>query len=487
MLNFTSKSLFLAIDQGGHASRVMVFDMEGELVASAQRAIHTTHPAIHYVEQDAAEILASIRECLDEIAEQLGSRVKNIEAAGLATQRSNITCWDKHTGTALTPIISWQDTRAWRWLEEQHVDREDIHKTTGLFPSAHYGASKLRWCLDHNDNVKQALAEKRLHMGPMSSYLAAQLTEEKIFAADPVSASRTLLWHIHRQDWDEYLLKQFGIPREVLPECVPTAYLFGHINIRGQQVPLNIVTGDQSAALFAYGELQPETVYVNIGTGAFVSRPSGYALLYARRLLTSVIYSTAQDTRFVLEGTVNGAGSALEWLEGQEPVTRLWEQLPVWLNEITKVPLFLNGISGLAAPYWVPDFESEFLDDGDTAAKYVALIESIVFLITANVQETMKFASHPDQLQISGGLAKLDGLLQRIADLTRLPIYRPSECESTARGTAYLAAGMPSHWPENKHGDWIEPKDNPLLDQRYLLWENAMLDRMRHANEARKK
>jgi glycerol kinase len=479
VLNLTSKSLFLAIDQGGHASRVMVFDAEGDLAASAQRAIHTTHPAIHCVEQDAAEILASIRECLEEVVEQLGSRSKHIEAAGLATQRSNIVCWDKLSGTALSPILSWQDTRAWRWLEDLHVDREDVHKTTGLFPSAHYGASKLRWCLDHNDRVKQALADKRLYIGPMSSYLAAQLTEEKAFVADPVSASRTLLWHVHRKDWDEYLLKRFGIPLEALPTCVPTAHRYGNITIHGQQIPLNIVTGDQSAALFAYGQVQPETVYVNIGTGAFVSRPSGYALLYARRLLSSVIYSDSQDSHYVLEGTVNGAGSALEWLAGQEPVTQIWEQLPVWLNGVTKVPLFLNGISGLAAPYWVPDFESEFLDAGDTAAKYVGVIESIVFLITANVQETMKFASHPDQLQVTGGLAKLDGMLQRIADLTRLPIYRPSECESTARGTAYLAAGMPNHWPENKHGDWIEPNDNPLLDQRYLLWENAMLERMR--------
>ncbi|MBI3563342.1 MAG: hypothetical protein HY080_16685 [Gammaproteobacteria bacterium] len=479
MLNLTSKSLFLAIDQGGHASRVLVFDMEGELQASAQRAIQTNHPAIHHIEHNAADVLTSIRDCLDEVMEQLGGRSKHLDAAGLATQRSNIVCWDKTSYQPLSPIFSWQDTRAYRWLDEQRLDREDIHKTTGLFPSPHYGASKIRWCLDNIDAVKQALIDKRLYAGPMSSFLAAQLTDEKHFLADPVSASRTLLWHIHRQDWDEYLLRCFGIPREILPNCVPTEHLYGYITLKNLRIPLKIVTGDQSAALFAYGQLQPETVYINIGTGAFVSRPSGYALLYARRLLTSVIYSDAQDSHYVLEGTVNGAGSALEWLANQEPITQPWEQIPVWLTDITKVPLFLNGISGLAAPYWVADFESEFLDAHDTASKYVALIESIAFLITANVQEMMKFASPPDQLQVSGGMAKLDGLLQRIADLTRLPIYRPNDCEATARGTAYLVAGMPSHWPENKLGDWIEPNSQPVLDQRYLLWENAMVDRMR--------
>lgn len=479
MLSLTPKSLFLAIDQGGHASRVMAFDAEGDLVASAQRAIHTTHPAIHFVEHNPAAILASIRESLEEVVAQLGSRAKYIEGIGLATQRSNIVGWDKTSGEALTPVISWQDTRAYRWLEDLQLDREDIHKTTGLFPSAHYGASKMHWCLEHNEAVQQALAGHRLCLGPMSSYLAAQLTEEKHYFADPVSASRTLLWHIHRKDWDEYLLKRFDIPREVLPKCVPTAHQYGHIKVNNQRIPLRLVTGDQSAALFAYGKLQPETVYINIGTGAFISRPSGYAMLYARRLLTSVIYTNAQDSQYVMEGTVNGAGSALEWLADQEPVPQIWEQLPVWLKEITKVPLFLNGISGLAAPYWVVDFESEFLGAHTTAEKYVALIESVAFLITANVQEMMKFASPPDQLQITGGMAKLDGLVQRISDLTRLPIYRPSECEATARGTAYLTAGMPTHWPENKHGDWLNPNDNPLLEQRYLLWEGAMLERMR--------
>lgn len=480
MLGLTPKSLFAAIDQGGHASRVMIFDMDGEVVASAQRAIHTTHPAIHYVEHDANEVLRSIRESLEEAVAQLGNRAKNIEGAGLATQRSNIVCWDKQTGQQLTPILSWQDTRAWRWLQDLRLDREDIHKTTGLFPSAHYGASKLHWCLEYNEQVKQARQEHRLCIGPMSSFLAAQLTEEKHFYADPVSASRTLLWHLHRHDWDDYLLRIFGIPRECLPNCVPTAHAYGHININNLRIPLKILTGDQSAALFAYGKVQPETVYINIGTGAFVSRPSGYALLYARRLLTSIIYSNTHDTQYVLEGTINGAGSALEWLADQEPVSQLWEQLPNWLSTYTQVPLFLNGVSGVAAPYWVADFVSEFINATDTAGKYVALIESIAFLITANVQEMMKFASPPDQLQVAGGLAKLDGLIQRIADLTRLPIYRPHECEATARGTAYLVAGMPEQWPEKKHGDWIQPKDNAVLDQRYLLWETAMLERMRH-------
>jgi glycerol kinase len=202
--------------------------------------------------------------------------------------------------------------------------------------------------------------------------------------------------------------------------------------------------------------------------------------MYARRLLTSVIYSNETENQYVIEGTVNGAGSAIDWVQSQMPVENLWEQLPIWLKTITNPPLFLNGVSGLGAPYWLADFESELDLEADAAASYVAVIESIVFLIHANVQEMMKFASPPEQLQISGGLAKLDGLCQRLADLARLPVYRPVECEATARGTAYLVADKPDQWPENQHGVWFEPNNNAILDKRFLLWEQAMLQRMRH-------
>ena len=222
---------------------------------------------------------------------------------------------------------------------------------------------------------------------------------------------------------------------------------------------------------------------MNTGTGAFVSRPSGHAMIYARRLLTSLIYSNQHDSRYVLEGTVNGAGAALDWLQEHMPVAELWEKLPHWLERISNPPLFLNGISGLASPYWIANFQTELPADASSEENYVAVIESIAFLLNANVQEMMKFASRPEQIQITGGLAHLDGLCQRLADLTRLPIYRPTEVEATARGLAYLIADMPDRWPENKHGDWFKPAENTLLDTRFLLWEQAMLQRMRHEHD----
>jgi len=477
---YNNKNLYLAIDQGGHASRAMVFNTDGDVIARSERPIKTLHPKPHFVEHDAQALLQSVRESVADVLQQLGEKAKYVIAAGLATQRSNVVCWDKISGKPLSPIISWQDTRAYAWLEQLGLDREDIHKTTGLFPSAHYGASKLRWCLDNIQEVQQAQTDGNLLLGPMSSYLVYNLVREKHCYADPVNASRTLLWHIHRRNWDPFLLDTFGIAADNLPECVTTSYDYGMLDLPELQIPLTVVTGDQASALYAFGDLQYDTTYINIGTGAFVSRPSGYAMLYARRLLTSVIYSSEQEARYVLEGTVNGAGAAIDWLQQRYPVGDLNEKIPSWLEDISDPPLFLNGVSGLAAPYWIADFQTDLQHTDSIEANYVATIESIVFLLNANVQEMMKFASQPQQIQISGGLAQLDGLCQRLADLCRLPIYRPRQCEATARGLAYLVAKMPRHWPENDHGQWFQPAQNPVLDSRFLLWETAMLQRMRH-------
>lgn len=476
-----NKAIYLSIDQGGHASRVIAFNAAGEPLAHSESPIDTHYPRPDRVEHDARQVLDSISRCLHAVIEKLGDDARYIEGAGLATQRSSIVCWDRHSGEPLSPILSWQDRRGHALLQAMELDREDIHKTTGLFPSAYYGASKMTWCLENLDAVKQAAAGGSLCCAPMASYLIHRLVEQNSYLVDPVNASRTLLWHLHRRDWDEYLLRQFDIPREVLPESVASNHPFGDIVIGEHRIPLSVVSGDQSAALYAHGELQYETAYVNVGTGAFVSRPLGYALRYGRRLLSSIIYADEDGSRYVMEGTVNGAGSAVDWLQKQVPVEDLWERLPGWLAQENKPPLFFNGVSGLAAPYWVTEFETGFSDENaPPREKYVALIESIVFLLFANVQEMMKCASKPQQVQIGGGLSQLDGLCQRLADLSRLPVYRPAQCEATARGTAYLVAGRPNNWPEQRHGDWFEPRDNATLEARFVLWESGMLERMRH-------
>jgi len=293
---------------------------------------------------------------------------------------------------------------------------------------------------------------------------------------DPANASRTLLWNFQSLNWDKELLNLFKLPEQPLPRSVPTQYSFGDINVSGKKIPLQIVTGDQSAALFAYGRPNPETAYINIGTGAFVQRPFKEYTGGSSKLLTSIVLQSANELTYVLEGTVNGAGSALAKVEedlGLDPVETK-QQLPEWLKNAKSPPLFLNGVSGLGTPFWIPDFKSQFAGNGKNWEKTVGVIESIVFLLHVNMDEMQKLSSPPEKILISGGLSALNGLCQKLADLSGIPIYRPVEYEATSVGTAYLLRGQPDEWQETKEGVWFKPSHKPELEKRFKQWLNLM-------------
>jgi glycerol kinase len=475
-----SEELYLAIDQGGHASRVMVFDHQGRLVTEGITKVGTRRDQENHIEHDPDEMIGSLWSALALAMENLGDKKAHIKSAGLATQRSSIVCWDRETGEALSPIISWQDRRTANWMKQFEQHREMIHKKTGLFPTAHYGAGKLRWCLDNLPQVASAYESGRLAFGPLASFLLFHLLEEQPILVDPANASRTLLWNCKQLDWDHDLLQLFEVPLDALPVCVPTHHQFGHLNCNGQRIPLTIVNGDQSAALFAFGEPEPETAYINIGTGAFVQQVLAEHRDDVENLLTSVVWADAQQTSYVLEGTVNGAGSALNeigkslGIEANEVEAHLED----WMLLAEDPPLFLNGVSGLGSPYWVADFTSRFIDQGEEWEKVVAVIESILFLINENLHELEKYLSPPRQLVITGGLSVLDGLCQRLADLSQRVVYRPGECEATARGTAYLLA-RPQEWPEPSPGICFYPSEDNNLAGRYHRWRLALNDALK--------
>ena len=471
--------LYLCLDQGGHASRALVFDQSGQLVASAFRDIEARHTTEGFIEYTADDLLATLNTAIRDALDLLGEKQRHIKLAGLATQRSNTACWDHLTGQALSPVISWQDRRGSEQIRQLSDQAPHIHAKTGLFLSPHYGASKIRWCLDHVPAVADALQTGELNYGPMASFLTRQLVREHPCVADLANATRTQLIDLRNLDWDEELLKLFEVPRAPLPRIVANRHEYGHLQT-APAVMLHQVTGDQSAALYAYGELQPDTAYINLGTGAFLSRPSGEVPRLGRRLLTSIIQHQAGRTEFVLEGTVNGAGAALEWFAETNRLPDLFQQLPAWLLEVTRHDtLFLNGVSGLGSPFWVAEFASRFVGPADIRSRAVAVAESIIFLLQSNLDELLKLASPPEQIQLTGGLAHWDGLARRLASLTGLPVYRPRECEATGRGLAFLLAGRPSYWPEQEPGDWFEPEDDVALKRAYQAWQALMLEAMR--------
>lgn len=473
---------FLIVDQGGHATRSMVMDGTGKNVAWSEQPLKTLHSRQGFVEHDPLHLIQTIRRSLAELAGKWPLTGKTVSAAGFATQRSSIVCWDSDTGEALSPVISWQDTRAAGLISRLSAHANQVHSRTGLFLSPHYGASKMAWCLENLPAVRDAEKDGRLCFGPMSSFIVWQLTHERRFLADPVSASRTLLWNIRQKDWDPNLLGMFEVPSSALPTCVPTVHNFGALDLDGERIPLRLVTGDQSAAMYAFGNLQPQTAYVNMGTGAFVSRVLGHQPELGRRLLTSVLHEQDGRSEYVLEGTVNGAGSAVKWAQDAWGIKDLRQLLPGWLEETTDPPLFLNGISGLGSPYWVPDFTSVFVGESGVPGKVAAVVESIAFLLNRNIVEMGLHLKPPERIQVTGGLSAIEGLCQGLADLTGVPVYRPAQVEATTRGTCYLLAGRPEQWPEPVTGKLFEPDIGSSITGRYERWLEEMEKRIEAVN-----
>jgi len=466
--------LYIAIDQGSHATRALAYNDSGDVIAQSRYPVDTHRPSSGMVEVDPEQMVASVTDVIKEVIGKVSNVDSGKISVGLATQRSTIACWNHKTGDALCPLISWQDTRASEWLAQFSEHESEIHERTGLFMSAHYGVSKLRWCLDNVPAVKQAMVGGRLAVGPLSSFLTFRIMDDHPLYVDPANAARTLLWNYRHSSWDENLLALFGIPREILPKGAMSRYEFGKLIPECGHFPLEIVTGDQSAAIFAQGKPDKNTAIINIGSGAFVLRVTDQTDHISDRMLGGVVYEDADTKIQVIEGTVNGAGNALDWFKREFDCVDLESHLEQWLEEVDNPPLFVNGVSGVGSPYWLSNLESRFYGEADLVAMAVGLIESIVFLIQSNLDEMNAVMAVPETIRISGGLTQQDALCQKIADLSRIRVFRSEESESTARGLACLLAGFPASWSENIKGEWFEPNNNQNLHSRYREWSELM-------------
>ncbi|NGP53951.1 FGGY family carbohydrate kinase [Thioalkalivibrio sp. XN8] len=469
-------SFFLALDQGSHASKALLFDAGGELAANAEAPLDTREPRPGWVEHDAEALVESVCTAVDEVVAAAGVRAADGVVAGLAVQRSSIACWDRASGAALAPVLSWRDRRHAGWLQGLGLEPARVHRLTGLVISPHYGASKLRWCLDNLPAVATAAREGRLCCGPLASFLACRLLEEGPCVVDPANAARTLLYDLEGGDWSEELLAAFGVPRACLPRVVPGRGRFGALR-RGQlRAELQVLAGDQPAALFAHDEPGPGTLFVNLGTGAFVQRIVADPAAADPRLLRGIAWAEPGRELRVLEGTVNGAGSALQWLADARAtsVESLLQGLPRWLAEAPTPPLFVNGVGGLGSPFWRPDCPVRFSAEAGLEDEAVAVIESIVFLLQANLEAMLAAdgESRPQQIRASGGLSQLDGLCQRLANLSGLPVVRPQDNqEATASGVARLL-GAPR--PRRSADARFQPQPAAAFEARYAAWRRLL-------------
>lgn len=460
----------LALDQGGQGSRAIVFSARGEVVASAAVPIATLHPGPDRVEHDADEVVASLRTAIDQACSGLPRG--SIAAAGLATQRSTIACWDRRTGQALAPLLSWQDRRNAAWLARLRPYEDGIRARTGLPLNAHYGASKLRWCLDHLPEVAGAARAGRLAAGPLAAFLLHRLLIGRPLVVDPANASRTQLLDLTTGTWSPELRRLFSVPAGVLPRTVPTRHAYGQLPTPAGAVPLVVCTGDQSAVPWATGPLEFDTAYVNAGTGAFVQRPVGAVAPQAPALLSSVVWADGRRTEYTLEGTVNGGASALAWLADRAGVTL--DALLAATGPDTP-PLFLNTVGGLGSPWWTPGPAPAFIGPkAPLAAQRRAVLESVVFLLAANLDAMARHVGRPARLRLGGGLSRDAGFCRTLAAVTDLPVWQADDAESTARGLARLVAGNEARrWAPVTVRVW-DPDPDPGLDARRAAWREAL-------------
>jgi len=310
----------------------------------------------------------------------------------------------------------------------------------------------------------------------MASFLAFRLLDERPLVADPSNAQRTLLWSHRTLDWDPEMLELFALPADPLPTAVPSLHRFGTLRAGGLAIPLTVMTGDQPASLHGSGPIDAEALYVNVGTGGFVQRLAQSFADAPPRLLATVVLQDTGGVTFAAEGTVHGAAAALRWAEEALGLERGDAGLRLAAEPADEVqpPLFLNGVSGLGSPFWVPELEPRFVGAAGVEGKLVAVLESIVFLLQVNIEELRRTGPAPRRIRISGGLAGLDGLCRRLADLAGLPVERPALAEATARGVGHLLAGRPDSWREEVGGDRFAPAGDDALRERFGRWREAM-------------
>jgi len=342
---------FLCLDPGGSSSRALLISDRGEIITEAQvRVKHFS--AGGRVEQDSQELVASLQVVATQALAALAPWQRQcVRAAGLVCQRSSLVAWRGDNGEALTPVLSWQDTRAAHLLPTEEATVRDIQRRTGLRVNAHAGASKMAWLLANDHAVRQAQAAGTLRLTPLASFLGHRLLREKPRLVDRANAQRTLLMNLQRGQWDKQLLALFGIPQDCLASIIGDSDLgvIGHLALPDGAIPLTVLSGDQSAAVYAGGALGEDELIANMGTGAFLlCRADGLSAEQAAPLLLS---ESCVVGRRLLEATVNGAGSALDWLAEQEGIAigpALIKRAMACETEL----LFINTVGGLGSPDW---------------------------------------------------------------------------------------------------------------------------------------
>jgi glycerol kinase len=490
--------LVLALDQGTTSSRALLFDHDTRIVAAAQREFRQSFPSPGWVEHDPAEIWSSQSGVMAEALATAGLAAGDVAAIGITNQRETTIIWDRATLEPIAPAIVWQDRRtaaAVELLQARAGVETLVRERTGLVMDAYFSASKIAWLLEHVPGARTRAEHGELAFGTVDAWLVARLTRGETHVTDVTNASRTMLFDIHRLEWDEDLLELWRVPRALLPRVCGSSEVYGHVadGLPLAGTPIAGIAGDQQAATFGQACFATGQAKNTYGTGCFIVLNTGdVPVASSNRLLTTVAWSRPGELRYALEGSVFVAGAAVQWLrDGLGIIARSHdvEALAASVPDAGGVVL-VPAFAGLGAPYWDPYARGAIvgLTRGTTGAHIArAALESIAFQSVDVIDAMARDAGTPlAELRVDGGAASNDALMQLQADLLGVSVVRPAVTETTALGAAYLAGLAVGVWRDEEEITTLwreERRFEPRIDpderrHRIERWRRAV-DRAR--------
>lgn len=486
-------SYILSLDQGTTSSRAIIFDEGGGILSQAQAEYAQIYPREGWVEHDPVEIYSSVSAVASEAVARLGINRSDLAAIGITNQRETTLCWERTSGKPVYNAIVWQCRRTAEMCERLKADglADCVYRKTGLPIDPYFSATKIKWILDNVDGARQKAERGELLFGTVDTYLMWRLSAGRIFATDYTNASRTMLFNIHTLDWDDELLRMFGVPRGMLPDVRPSGGIFGYTDkgVFGARIPISGVAGDQQAALFGQRCFTRGSAKNTFGTGCFLLMNTGDEAVESKHgLITTLAASADSAPQYALEGSVFVGGAVVQWLRDEMRLVRTAAETEKYAKSVNDtlgmyiVPAFV----GLGAPYWDPYARGTVvgITRGANREHFIrAALESIAYQVNDVLCAMEKDCGGiaEKRIAVDGGASANDFLMQFTADITAHAVVRPAVVESTALGAAYLAGiatgvydmhslGMP------RNGDTVFLPHMPKPDRTRLIsgWRDAV-------------
>ncbi len=474
----------ISIDQGTTSSRAVIFSDKGELIGFEQLEFKQFFPNDGWVEHDPEEIWLSVVQVLNLCIKRFNLSASDIASIGITNQRETVVIWDKKTGKPIYNAIVWQDRRTSDFCDSLKDSQDLIQLKTGLTIDPYFSASKVNWILDQVDGARQRAENGELLFGTIDSFLIWKLTEGRDHKTDVSNASRTMLYNIETNEWDEELLSLFKVPSNLLPTVCDNAYDFGYSELLGGKVSIGGVAGDQQSALIGQCCFEVGEVKSTYGTGCFMMINTGNEIIKSsNKLLSTIAYRLEGKTTYALEGSIFVAGSAIQWLRDGlnffENASES-EDLALKAKDNSRV-VVVPALTGLGAPYWDADARGAIFGlTRDTGIPEItkAVIESVVYQ-TKDLLEAMKNDNASfNSLKIDGGMVANNWFSQELSNVLQVKVSRPKVIETTSLGAAYLAglhAGVFDTLSSLKENWSIDKEFEPQKSKNgYLEWKEAV-------------